>query len=352
MNDAIVMRVASDPTPKKANAGFTLVELMVSLVLGLLLVAAAVQVLYGGVVSSRLQQGAADAQDSGLFGLDYITKDVRMANYGNLANANLILRDNTPAGGIVLTADTATTTTTTVTNLSGVLSGTAYVANGLLSHGAGDTAGTGNEWTGANKVTISGVTNPKSDQLTIQFTAPTNMSDCEGGTVSKDEQLIQRYFLRAVSSTDTALVLACDAGKISTTGALTNFGDAGQVVMQRAEHMHILLGVQQAGVAAVAAVPASGSTAAVAAVPAVPGKWRYYSINNYMALTTSPKPQIKSIKISVLVRSLDETKSPAIDPARSFPMLDQTVTPTENTKRYVRRVYTTTISLRNGMGSP
>jgi type IV pilus assembly protein PilW len=166
MNGAFVMKAALDHTPKKANAGFTLVELMASLVLGLLLVAAAVQVLYGGVVSSRLQQGAADAQDSGLFGLDYITKDVRMANYGNLQN--LILSDTTPAGGIVLTADTATPNAT-VTNLSGVLSGTAFVANGLLSHGAGDTAGTGNQWTGATKVTVSGTTTPQSDQLTIQF---------------------------------------------------------------------------------------------------------------------------------------------------------------------------------------
>lgn len=337
MNSASIITMTSSRSPQKANAGFTLIELMISITLGLLVVAAASQLLLGGLVSSRLQQGAADAQDSGVFGLDYIAKDIRLANYGNVTN--LVLNDTTPGGGIVLTADTATPNTT-VTNLANVGPLTA-VPNGVLSRSAGQTAGVGNQWQGLTKVTVTGAPASQSDQLTIQFLAPAAMTNCEGENVVAGQRVIQRYFLRPDTTDSTALVLACDAGSISAAvdaipptvavpPIITDFGDAGQVMMQRVEHMHVLLGTQTAA-----------------------GVWRYFSIRDYMALTTTPKPQIRSIQFSVLVRSLDNTNSNVIDPARSFTMLDQTVTPTANqsANRYVRRVYTTTIALRNGLGS-
>lgn len=308
MKNAYIVMNLSNQSHAKTNAGFTLIELMIAIVLGLLLVAAASQLLLGGVISSRLQQGAADTQDSGLFGLDYLAKDIRLSNYGNVTN--LVLNDTTPAGGVVLTATNLTVTPA--------------IANGLLSHSDTDTVGTGNQWTGATKVT--GATT--SGQLTIQFNAPAQMSNCEGTTVNAGDLVIQRYFLRADTTDTAALVLACDAGTVSA-GALSSFGDTGQVMMQRVEHLRILLGTQTAA-----------------------GVWRYYSIHDYMALTASPKPQIKSIQLSVLVRSLDNTNSNVINPARSFAMLDQTVTPTAtaSANRYVRKVYTTTIALRNGLG--
>ena len=50
--------------------GFTLIELMVALALGLIVIAAAIQLFVGGILSSRLQQANAEIQDSGIFGLD------------------------------------------------------------------------------------------------------------------------------------------------------------------------------------------------------------------------------------------------------------------------------------------
>lgn len=447
MNNAYVF--SANGHRSKAQAGFTLIELMIAIVLGLLIVAAASQLLVGGLVSSRLQQGAADAQDSGLFGLDYMAKDIRLANYGNIQN--LILNDRVPWGGVVLTADTtASVAAGTVTNLPAVrtsTSSTAFVPNGLLTHGAGDTvSATANQWQGLTRVNVSAAatgTTPtgsasKSDQLTIQFIAPAAMTNCKGENVGVGDRVIQRYFLRADpadTSSTPALVLACEAGlipavpvqnnpttdttggtlpagtyfyvvaavtangdtdksaetTITTTGVsstvtiswkpytgatgykiyrgtissgqdtyytvgagatsfvdtgavgtagapfttappvVSDFGGAGQVIMQRVEHMHIMFGTQTAA-----------------------GVWRYYAVPDYMALTATPKPQIKSIQVSVLARSLDNTNSNVIDPARSFTMLDQTVTPTAtgSANRYVRRVYSTTIALRNGLGTP
>lgn len=437
MNNAFVINIKTR-SHQKANAGFTLIELMISIVLGLLVVAAATQLLLGGVISSRLQQGAADAQDSGLFGLDYMAKDIRLANYGNIQN--LILNDTIPWGGVVLTADIANPNAT-ITNLATVrtsTSPTAFVPNDLLSHSIGDSASTApNHWRGLTQVSVAGAGTSLSDQLTIQFMAPAAMTNCKGESVGAGDRVIQRYFLRADASDSSALVLACDAGLIpaavpvqntpttATTGGtlgagtyfyvvtaitpkgetdksaetsittiggtstvtvswnaypgatsykvyrgttslgedtlytvaatatslvdtgiggispssppssvtpiVSSFDGLGQVMMQRVEHMHILLGTQTAA-----------------------GAWRYYSVHDYMALTATPKPQIKSIQVSVLVRSLDNTNSSVIDPTRSFTMLDQTVTPTAtgSANRYVRRVYSTTIALRNGLGSP
>ena len=122
MKNAYIVTGMSNHPNLNTHKGFTLIELLISIVLGLLLVAAASQLLVGGLVSSRLQQGAADAQDSGLFGLDYLAKDIRLTNYGNYGNVqNLVLSDITPTGGVVLST----------TNLSV----SPAVSTGLLSHG-------------------------------------------------------------------------------------------------------------------------------------------------------------------------------------------------------------------------
>ncbi|MFH3713949.1 prepilin-type N-terminal cleavage/methylation domain-containing protein, partial [Acinetobacter nosocomialis] len=60
--------------------GFTLIELIVALALGLILVAAATQLFIGGLLSSRLQKANAEIQDSGIFGLEYMARDIRLLN--------------------------------------------------------------------------------------------------------------------------------------------------------------------------------------------------------------------------------------------------------------------------------
>lgn len=63
------------------NSGFTLVELMVSLVLGLLIVAAALQLFITAQISANLQRAISDVQDNGNFGINYMIEDIRKANF-------------------------------------------------------------------------------------------------------------------------------------------------------------------------------------------------------------------------------------------------------------------------------
>ena len=52
--------------------GFTLLELMIALTLGLIVTAAAVQLILGSFITTKLQEANSQIQDSGLFGLEYI----------------------------------------------------------------------------------------------------------------------------------------------------------------------------------------------------------------------------------------------------------------------------------------
>lgn len=319
--------------------GFTLIELMVALALGLILVAAATQLFIGGLLSSRLQKANAEIQDSGIFGLEYIARDIRLLNYGNVTNP--ILTDMTPWGGVVLTGSTATNNNTV--NFVPNVGANTYIADTLLSRGAGDTVSTvSNHWKGFSNIQNSSNTAVQSDQLTIQFIAPTNMTNCEGVNVLAGDLIVERYFLRldnnGTSQQDYAL--ACDANTPSNVATaqpttIAGLGDAGQIVLPRIDHFHVLFGAKNAA-----------------------GNFAYYTIPQYRTASQAARdatpsvmpPRILSIQISVLARSTNNAQNKAIDPAQSFFMLDQTVHASDNTTRFLRRTYNVTIALRNAMG--
>jgi len=319
----------------KGRQGFTLIELMVALVLGLLVSAAAIQLFTGGLLSSRMQEASAELQNSGIFGLDYIAKDIRLANYANTTNPEL--NEQTSWGGIVLTARTASVTTANIP----IPASAPYISNGLLSHsqGAGDTLSTTtNEWRGLSNVDLT------SDQLTIQFISPNAMMNCEGASVQAGDYVIQRYFVRrdpASATSGTNYGLACDANQPTATGttpvlpptAISGFGDAGEIIIPRVDHFTVQLGTKNAA-----------------------GNLAYYTINQYRTLAATARaasatpPRIIAVKLGVLVRSMDNTNNSSIDLTQQIPILNQNVTLSDTTTKYARRVYTTNITLRNGLG--
>lgn len=311
---------------KKTQQGFTLVELMVAIVLGLLLVAAAIQLFTGGLITTRLQQANSEIQDSGIFGMEYIAQDIRLANFGNIANPQLT--DTTPWGGVVLTAKTGTSSDV---NLPATAStGANYISAAWLTQ-SGDSNG------------APGVSNvaQKSDQLTIQFIAPTAMTNCEGNNVLAGDLVVQRYFLKLDSSGGTNdYALVCDASTPNTTASaqpavVAGLNTGSQIIMPRVDQFHILLCTRNNSNNLVNYTVDQYRTAANAARTATPA--------------VSP-PKIIAIKVAVLVRGRDIVNDSSIDLARTFTLLDQTVTPTDTATRYVRQVYSTTIALRNGLG--
>ena len=290
------------------SAGFTLIELMISLVLGLLISAAVMQVYIISTRTATVQQSASEVQDSAIFSLQTIEDHIRLANLGNpISN----IKDTTNHGGIVLTAANLGTTNATDAK---------YFTTSADSTG----------WTG-----LSNVTGVESDQLTIQYKNVTSSSlyDCEGAEVQKDspDWVVERYFVRkAIGGADTDLVLACAAGRVDEDGQIiTAFTGAGEVIIPAVDQFKVLLGTL-ADVSQLSYLPAS----------------------TYLELTD--KPAITTVKLGMIVRS----DTPLIeDPESSLLAADKgkfTILGAEqklkadsvNKVRY-RRSYESTIVLRS-----
>lgn len=70
------------------QCGFTLVEVMIALALGLVLISGLVTVFQGNKQSSELNQAMAEMQESARFALDALTRDARMAGFQGCALAS------------------------------------------------------------------------------------------------------------------------------------------------------------------------------------------------------------------------------------------------------------------------
>lgn len=288
------------------ESGFTLIELMISLVLGLLISAAVIQVYIINAKTLTVQQSASEVQDSTIFSLQSLNDHIRLANLGNpISN----ITDTTKNGGIVLTADNADN-----------------VATDYMTISAGqEDKEDENGWTG-----VSNIKDVASDQLTIQYKniTPSSLYDCQGAEIEDDSNwVIERYFVRlgtnATAKTGMQnLVLACDAGRIDSDGEISGFGGDGEVIIPAVEQFKVLL----------------GTLTDVNNLTYIPAK-------TYLELTDGPP--ITTIKIGIIVRST----TPLITDTdkENFLLLgeSQVLKTDEKRKKYYRRDYESTILLRN-----
>lgn len=300
-----------------APLGFTLIELMISLVLGLLISAAVIQVYIVNTRTLTVQQSASEVQDSTIFALQSLNDHIRIANLGNPITS---ITDGTANGGIVLTAKNVNNNTDIKT---------AYMT---VSAGQAVTAAT-KGWTG-----ISNINDIASDQMTIQYrnVTPNSLYDCEGAEVTAGSSgwVIERYFVRLApgASPKTGvqeLALACDAGSINSAGTVTNFGDDGTVIIPAVEQFKVLLG---------ALTDINNLT--------------YLPAKTYLELTSGvteekAKPAITTVKLGVIVRS--DTPLITDSDKDEFTVLGtKNVLKTDTArKKYYRRSYESTVLLRN-----
>lgn len=354
--------------------GFTLIELMISLSLGLLVTAAAIFLFITSYKSYALQQSAGDIQDNANFGLNQITKDLRLTNLNNISS---FMSSETSNGGIVFTSsvnglrDTTQTPNITKSNFNPSIVGTTAGLT-LLSRSSGDTVGTAPTWTGLSNGRSTAGENLVSDQLVIQY-LPMYVLDDKGTAATTDDQwvggydcegrelrypvntsntqgqriIVQRYFLRRDTVVNTnepnaPLALACDAGSYDLSAnptAISDYGDVGEIIIKRVDHFRVLLGVQLK--------ESSGD------------RYRYMSIHDYMALA-APRPRLLSLQLGMLVRSndpigpVDEKERERMnDQTQFFSVLDQNVKVpalAKGEQQYVRQVISQTVAVRNSFG--
>ncbi|WP_180111950.1 PilW family protein [Acinetobacter sp. YH12136] len=332
------------------QVGFTLIELMIALMLGLIISAAAMLLFFTASRSQTLQQGQSGLQDDANFGLNAIVKDIRL---GNLNAVQASINDYSAFAGIVFRSSENAIEVSSVnrSNLPLTIEGDTADIN-LLSRSHGHTVGAKPQWTGD-----SNVNNILSDQLTIQY-LPQYIKDndgdwyggfdCEGNPLKFTEAegrqyVVQRYFLReddnkSDNEPNKPLALACDSGHyavkddaigIGDPDSIQDFGDAGQIILKRADYFRVLYSIQNGA------------------------NHRYVDAKTYLDLA-APRPRILAVQLGILGRSNQSVGNDStFKDDQVFQVLDQAVTikmPASNLPKYARQVVTQTVALRNTFG--
>ncbi|HUL67684.1 MAG TPA: PilW family protein [Burkholderiaceae bacterium] len=183
--------------------GLSLVELMISITIGLIVMSALAYVFAGSRGAYRVNENLARVQETGRFALDYIGQDLRMVSFAGCHSRGLT-NDNT----LVIARPAVTF---------------AGVGDGLL----GFENGTG--WTNA-----SGVTRVRGDVLTVrrassagvEISANTNVAAAQI-TVKNNCSKLRQSDLVLLASCERAVVL-----RITNTPATTCDGTVGAVVLE------------------------------------------------------------------------------------------------------------------------
>lgn len=353
----------------KTQKGFTLIELMISLFLGLLVSAAAIQVYIINAKTAGIQSSASELVEDAAFNLPIIERRGRLANLGLADN----VAANEPGSGIVLTSannaledEDGNKELDNFRNpkvLAGdpklpkdITLGGSPIEVALLTRTGDQDGGTqANEWTGASNVSS------KSGQLTIQYRAPQDMYDCEGKLALGPRQvtiggvkeiidgqvIVERFYLRAPdASKPTELSLYCDAGKyiteimddyaeqskpeeklpksveFTTNSEVRDFGDAGQEIMTNVDYFDILLSTRDSDLL------------------------QYYTVKDYLDLDIEDQPPIVGIKYGLILRS-DNAVLTEEGPSE-FTVLGKSSTINNGlSKKYLRTVVESYVTLRN-----
>lgn len=278
------------------SKGYSLLELLVALALGVIISAAGLEMFVSSQQSAGFQRGMSDIQSSGRFAMDFMRDDLRRAG-------DQTVSDPTPAV-IMFAADSP------------------GGAAGNLSTNAG-TAGIN-----------------QNDQLVTRFFSAEPGLDCEGNAYAKEVYVTSRYFVRTDAGTGLP-ALACDAStdnKTTVTGA-----DTGQVIIAGVDSFQVLYGVDDGVVPALPAPPGvAGEGLGVARVN------RYLTATQYQALAV-PRPVILSVRFGLLLASTDQLAGNArLAAASDYLVLDNLITAaTVPVDGRSRRLFVGTIALKN-----
>jgi len=276
------------------NQGFTLIELMVSLVLGLIIVGAAFQMLISGQRSLAFQESIQGLQDNANIGINYVADDIK------LANLNLRFTEIKPS------------------QVSGLVVKSANYLNGA-------TTGTTVSGTGSKSDFVS----TESDVLVIQYKPDQSKKyDCEGNSIGSDVIVVQRYFIRKdANGGANAFVLACDSGAYKDGVALSGLDGTGQIIMKGVDLFKVRIGVKDKD-----------------------NNLSYKTLDEFADEPNTSKAV--SLQIGVLARSLDSINTNSEEKLEHKIFGDKYTIkkPPSVTTKYVWIPVERTIALRNGLG--
>ena len=346
----------------KLEKGFTLLELMISISLGLLIVAAGTAIFLSGQRSMNMQVGMGDVQQNAIFGLSILAHDLRHSNLNTVSDQQI--NNKIPGSGVVFKKENFPS------NVSGI---SGLEANSVTIQNKNDDATQGKsdqlviQFVPEYTVTSTTATVENPDQSSKDVTTVTstgNLFDCEGNTIkfSVDNNdstslvtntqspnavypvIVQRYFVQKmpndqqVTGQPDKYALYCDAGFYKPdSSTIEGLGQNAQQLMQNIEAFKIRFGVK-----------------------APNGKLRYMTVDQYNAIMPSTVVdqkdyyQIESIDIGLLARSSTSIgNQSSLNSQTEFNIAGTNVTLKVNTKnsQYIRQALSQVVAIRNTLGA-
>ena len=323
--------------------GVTLVELMIALAIGLLVTVAMLKVYVDASRMYRFNEGLARVQENGRFALEFIRRDARVAGfwgcYSNAALTNGISATsgayiNVGAGHITGTSDDGLNSSDSITFRSATGSG-ALVTSGMSGTGDSVTVGSIGALSTDTAVLISDCED--GDLFQVTGIAGTALAHAAGANANVSPNLNKAYAAgaRVYEAREVTFCIAPGADPaqpalrrlVNPTSGQTCASN-GDELLEGIENMQILYGEDTDA----DADGANGDGTA----------------NRYVDITYPPleKKRIVSVRILLLVRSINNNLTTEPSP---YIFNGITVTP-GSTDKYLRKVFTTTITLRNKAG--
>jgi type IV pilus assembly protein PilW len=286
----------------RSTQGFTLIELMITLVLSLMITYAIAQVLISSNRSSVTTDGMSQSQETGRFVMSYLANHIRQSGLNSI------------------TDDSATT--------QAVISCNDF-PGGLFGQ-LGNLACTNDSALGDTQLTIYAA-GTHGDRLAVAWIPPLPtggaglIRDCTGEGGYLEDQIVLNVFWVEPNNDNDMNNLMCQGHTFD--GAAITRSNPPQAIANGVESMHLLFGE------GIDALPSSGDRNVgryVSAAPAAAG-----GVNNW--------DQVYAIKVSILTRSItDVTNSNAL---RRYVLLD--AAPYLMTDAISRQVFTTTFAINN-----
>ncbi|MDP1664342.1 MAG: PilW family protein [Methylobacter sp.] len=341
---------------KSPQTGFTLIELMIAMLLGVFLTGGIIQIFIGSRQTYRMQENLSRLQENGRFVMDFITRDNRMMGFQGCASRSII-------PNIIIDPQNPNPNPAPDTISSG-LSTPLIGINNVANNWSADACGAANDCVaGTDAITyhfggscggyLAGnmATVNANIQITAANTCNINMydvlliSDCSASDI----------FIATSASSGSGTQTIAHATNQNTTNNLSKiYGSDAEVLVLRAYSFFIRNNAS--GEPVLWRLDNSEPTSTTNPIELVEGIENMQILygadtdatpdgtaNYYVPAGTAGlnMSQVVSIRVSLLVRSMDDGL--AAQPL-AYTYNGATVTPTD---RRIRRIFTLTIALRN-----
>ena len=307
---------------RKPALGRSLLELMISITLGLIVIAAALAVYSASTSSSRVSESESRLNENAAITLGILQQQIRLASYSSVVgSATYAVRNNFNGPG--------------VGGCTGGFSGTATVAFASIAC-VNDTTKSDSlilryEADTANTIPVNTPAVPSSCiGETITSSTPSDATSSTAGAIALANYSLadNRYYVATGPSGGPELYCVGATG-VSPTGA-TTFGTP-QPLMEGVESMQLTFGV-------------AGTTTGNITTAYMSAQ----DINSTFSAESDRWKRVLTVRVCLLMRNLessDKFKKAAINTTSSY--YDCSNTAQTSTDGYLRRAYTSTVLLKN-----